>query len=86
LGQNGTATNGGAFGRPGTMDLPDHHQYPDIEAAINQLMTELNDFDRYFKETGVTAIHGGFGPMDYNEWVIWHNKHFTHHLRQFNLI
>jgi hypothetical protein len=67
-------------------DLPDHHQYPDIEAAINQLMTELNDFDRYFKEAGVTAIHGGFGPMDYNEWVIWHNKHFTHHLRQFNLI
>ncbi len=67
-------------------DLPKHYQYPDIETAINQLMIELHEFDHYFKEPGITCIHGGFGPMDHNEWVIWHNKHFSHHLRQFNLI
>ena len=67
-------------------DLPENYQYPNIEAAINQLMTELHEFDRYFKEPNITCIHGGFGPMDHNEWVIWHNKHFSHHLRQFNLI
>jgi oxepin-CoA hydrolase/3-oxo-5,6-dehydrosuberyl-CoA semialdehyde dehydrogenase len=67
-------------------DLPENYQYPTIEATINQLMTELHEFDRYFKKPGITCIHGGFGPMDHNEWVIWHNKHFSHHLRQFNLI
>jgi hypothetical protein len=67
-------------------DLPEHYRYPDMDTAINQLMTELDEFDRYFKEPGVTCIHGGFGPMDHQEWVSWHNKHFSHHLRQFNLI
>src|SRR6202012_4440879 len=64
-------------------DLPENYQYPNIEAAINQLMTELDEFDHYFREPGIMCIHGGFGPMDHQEWVIWHNKHFTHHLRQF---
>jgi hypothetical protein len=67
-------------------DLPEKYQFSDIEAAISQVMTELDEFDRYFKEPTATAIHGGFGPMNHNEWVIWHNKHFSHHLRQFNLI
>jgi hypothetical protein len=66
--------------------LPDSQIYPDLETAVNQLMTELADFDRYFKKPGTVAIHGGFGPMDYNEWLIWHGKHFTHHLKQFGLI
>jgi oxepin-CoA hydrolase/3-oxo-5,6-dehydrosuberyl-CoA semialdehyde dehydrogenase len=67
-------------------DLPGNYEYPDIEAAINQLMTELDEFYHYFEEPGISCIHGGFGPMDHKEWIIWHNKHFTHHLRQFNLI
>ncbi|GAA3944284.1 DUF1569 domain-containing protein [Chitinophaga oryziterrae] len=60
--------------------------YPDIETAVHQLMVALDDFDAYFKIPGNTAIHGGFGPMDYNEWLIWHGRHFTHHLKQFGLI
>ncbi|MFB9843447.1 DUF1569 domain-containing protein [Mucilaginibacter ginsenosidivorans] len=67
-------------------DLPDEYLYPDMETAINQLMTELDDFDEYFKKPGRIAIHGGFGPMNYDEWLIWHGKHFGHHLMQFALM
>ena len=66
-------------------DLPCEYAYTDLSTSITQLMTELDLFDTYFK-TNTTAIHGGFGPMDYNEWVLWHSKHFTHHLKQFGLI
>lgn len=59
--------------------------YPDIETAVHQLMQALDDFDAYFKIPENTAIHGGFGPMDHNEWLIWHGRHFTHHLKQFGL-
>jgi hypothetical protein len=68
------------LGRP-----PDEYSYTSLELAIEQLMAELNDFDIYFKTPGITSIHGGFGPMDYNEWLIWHGKHFTHHLKQFGV-
>jgi len=65
--------------------LPDEYSFTTLELAIQQLMTELNDFDIYFKTPGITSIHGGFGPMDHNEWLIWHGKHFTHHLKQFGV-
>lgn len=66
--------------------IPDPLIYPDLENAVQQLMTELEDFDNYFKKSGMTAIHGGFGAMNYEEWVFWHSKHFKHHLEQFSLI
>ena len=66
--------------------LPDHYDYDNLQTAIDQLMLELEAFDEYFKVPGAFAIHGGFGPMDYHEWQIWHNKHFTHHLMQFGLL
>ena len=65
---------------------PEHYQYPDIATAVDQLMLELEAFDRYFEQPGAIAIHGGFGPMNHHEWLIWHCKHFTHHLKQFGLI
>jgi hypothetical protein len=67
-------------------NLPENYIYPNIEAAINALMLELDAFDQYFKEPCTTAIHGGFGPMNYKEWLIWHGKHFAHHFKQFGLI
>jgi len=60
--------------------------YPSLSGAIQQLMAELDDFDQYFMKPGRTAVHGGFGPMNYKEWLIWHSKHFYHHLQQFDLI
>lgn len=67
-------------------ELPEQLIYPNIQIAILQLMKELDDFDAYFKTPWITVIHGGFGPMDYSEWLIWHGRHFTHHLKQFHLM
>jgi hypothetical protein len=67
-------------------ELPEQLIYPNIQIAILKLMKELDGFDEYFKSPGATAIHGGYGPMDHNEWLIWHGRHFTHHLKQFNLV
>ncbi|NQX38774.1 oxepin-CoA hydrolase / 3-oxo-5,6-dehydrosuberyl-CoA semialdehyde dehydrogenase [Pedobacter steynii] len=65
--------------------LPAKLIYPDLVTAIRQLMKELDDFDKYFSDPETTAVHGAFGPMNYDEWLIWHSKHFTHHLNQFGL-
>ncbi|TSD67702.1 hypothetical protein FFF34_010030 [Inquilinus sp. KBS0705] len=66
--------------------LDEVYRYPTLSRAIEQVFIELDDFDAYLKPPGTTAIHGGFGPMNHKEWVIWHGKHFTHHLKQFSLI
>ncbi|MHB8208091.1 hypothetical protein [Mucilaginibacter sp.] len=65
--------------------LPNEYSYASIELAIEQLMIELHNFDSYFKLSGITSVHGGFGPMNHNEWLTWHGKHFTHHLKQFGV-
>jgi hypothetical protein len=66
--------------------LPEHFQYAGLETAIAQLMKELADFDEYFKVPGITAVHAGYGAMNHKEWITWHNKHFAHHFKQFNLL
>ena len=66
--------------------LPEQYACENIDTAIDQLMAELDEFDCYFKAPGVAAVHSGFGPMNQHEWLIWHGKHFTHHLVQFGLI
>jgi hypothetical protein len=66
--------------------LPENFRYANLETAMKQLTQELNDFEEYFNKPGITSIHAGYGPMDYNEWLIWHGKHFTHHFKQFGLL
>jgi hypothetical protein len=63
-----------------------NYLYPNLQTAIEHLFTELEGFDEYFGTPGATIIHGGFGPLNYAEWLLWHGKHFTHHLKQFGLI
>jgi hypothetical protein len=65
---------------------PAQYRYAGLQTAVAQLIRELEAFDEYFKTPGATCVHGGFGAMDYKEWVIWHGKHFTHHFRQFGLV
>ncbi|RFZ95005.1 hypothetical protein D0C36_05615 [Mucilaginibacter conchicola] len=67
--------------------LPEDYEYDDIETAKQQLVKEVETFHRYFAANpGLEVLHGGFGIMNYNEWVIWHGKHFTHHFKQFGII
>jgi hypothetical protein len=66
--------------------LPENFRYANLEAAKKHLTRELDDFEEYFKEPDITSVHAGYGPMEYNEWLIWHGKHFTHHFQQFTLL
>jgi oxepin-CoA hydrolase/3-oxo-5,6-dehydrosuberyl-CoA semialdehyde dehydrogenase len=66
-------------------EISDQLIYPDLPSAIQQVMTELADFDQHFMKPETLVIHGGFGPMNYKEWCIWHSKHFSHHLKQFKI-
>ncbi len=67
-------------------DLPETLEFPDLSSAKEQLLVELVQFDKHFKTPGREEIHSGFGPMDHQEWIWWHSKHFTHHFTQFGLI
>lgn len=58
-----------------------------LESAIIKLLQELREFDHHFTANpGITEMHPGMGAFNYEEWVIFHNKHFTHHLEQFGLL
>ena len=70
----------------GVPEIPASLVYKDLDEAIEQLNIELNDFEIYFKADGRTAVHPGYGPMNYEEWVFFHGKHFTHHFKQFDLL
>lgn len=55
--------------------------------AMNGLKTDLKDFDHYFDEHPTDRpVNPVMGEMNYQEWVIFHNKHFTHHFKQFRLL
>jgi hypothetical protein len=66
--------------------LPAENEYPNLQTAVEQLIVELNNFDLYFVPAGTLVNHGAYGAMDYNEWLIWHGKHLSHHLKQFRVI
>ena len=56
-------------------------------SAIDNLKTELNDFDNYFLNHPFNKpINPTMGELNYKEWVRFHNRHFTHHLSQFRLL
>jgi hypothetical protein len=57
-----------------------------MDLAKKELMTQLDDFENYFSlHPNATFIHPRLGHLYYKEWVIVHNKHFTHHFKQFGL-
>jgi len=58
-------------------------------------MTEsINELDKYIKEfvdlfssnSQLKTMHPVFGELNFDEWVLLHYKHVTHHLKQFVLI
>jgi hypothetical protein len=61
-------------------------RFSDLQTAIHELNKALDQFEIYFQQQGQTTIHGGFGPLNYSEWILWHGKHFAHHFAQFGLI
>lgn len=62
-------------------------KHSSLIAAIVNLKTELNDFDNYFlRYPADTPINPTMGELNYYEWVRFHNRHFTHHFKQFKLL
>ena len=58
-----------------------------LSNAIDNLKTELNELDNYFlKHPSNKPINPTMGELNYKEWVRFHNRHFTHHFKQFRLL
>lgn len=66
-------------------ETPPPLKYADIATAIEELKLALIAFDEFF-ETNTTAINPALGVLNYEEWLMVHNKHFTHHMGQFGLV
>lgn len=67
-------------------ELPPHYLTMKLNDAVGQLMEQLFLFDRHFRDESQTEMHPRFGPLAKQEWLIWQQKHFSHHLMQFELI
>ena len=61
-------------------------KFPDLKTSISILLSELKSFDKYFVDNkDATPINPTMGELSKQEWTIFHNKHFEHHFKQFNL-
>lgn len=59
----------------------------EIELAIDEFLLEWIDFENHFAENPDTKeVHPYYGPLNYEQWLRLHAKHFTHHFEQFGLI
>jgi hypothetical protein len=68
-------------------EVPDSFKYPGLDEAKKNLIHELNEFHNHFmNHPSASFIHPRLGNLNYHEWIILHNKHFTHHFKQFGLL
>ena len=62
-------------------------QYASMKEALEKLTIAIENFEKYFKDdAGRKTMHPVFGELNYEEWVLLHYKHVTHHMRQFGLM
>ncbi|MBY0424222.1 MAG: hypothetical protein K2Q22_01175 [Cytophagales bacterium] len=62
-------------------------KHSNFYTAIDNLKTELDDFDSYFiSHPSNKPTNPTMGELNYQEWVRFHNRHFTHHFKQFRLL
>jgi oxepin-CoA hydrolase/3-oxo-5,6-dehydrosuberyl-CoA semialdehyde dehydrogenase len=74
------------FRAPMLPDEPVQLKFQGLSEAILQLRQELSDFNQFFHENPeATPTNPTMGPLNFQEWIIFHNKHFTHHFKQFQL-
>ena len=60
---------------------------PDLASAIQQLKTTIEGFFTFFSDDpGKKTLHPVFGWLNFEEWILLHYKHVTHHARQFGLL
>lgn len=67
-------------------EVPLPLRQPSFDDARSNLQHSVEKFIGWFREDPVkTSVHPAFGPLNFEEWVILHHKHVTHHLKQFGL-
>lgn len=61
-------------------------RFADLQTVKERIILELDRFNLYFTENpNAKLIHPTLGELTYEEWKIVHDKHFTHHFKQFGL-
>ncbi len=62
-------------------------RYGNMDEALEKLSESIAYFEYFFKgDADKKTLHPVFGELNYEEWVLLHYKHVTHHLRQFGLM
>ena len=58
-----------------------------LQDAIVELEKQINLFvEKFSSGEIVSSQHPVFGDLNFDEWVLLHYKHVTHHARQFGLM
>lgn len=58
-----------------------------IATAREYLLAEIDDFNTYFRQhPEAKTVHHIFGKLNYEEWQLFHRKHFLHHFKQFGIL
>jgi len=62
-------------------------QNKNFEEAKRELIEEVDCFYNFFNDAeSLRVMNPTFGPLNYEEWIVFHTKHFTHHFSQFGLM
>lgn len=68
-------------------ETADPFTYASLDEAKKHLNDELDEFENCFAANpSATFIQPRMGALTHDEWIIFHNKHFTHHFKQFGLV
>ncbi|MDZ4070622.1 MAG: DUF1569 domain-containing protein [Sediminibacterium sp.] len=60
---------------------------PDLNTAKAHLKEAIENFFSFYERyPDKKIIHPVFGPLNFEEWILLHYKHVTHHARQFSLL
>ena len=70
--------------------LPDEPlplKFATMQEAKMALNMEVKEFmEQFTNDDKLVRTHPVFGDLNFDEWVLLHFKHVTHHLRQFDLL
>jgi len=62
-------------------------RHEELELSLDEFAEEWINFTEYYENNPNTSvIHPYYGALDFNLWLKMHDKHFTHHFKQFGLI
>lgn len=62
-------------------------RFATMAEAISELDNDVHEFIHLFSNNDqLKTLHPVFGELNFEEWVLLHYKHVTHHLRQFEVM